>query len=124
MTAQQTVEAFIANWPKADRFYPCVREYFTADCLYENIGVSKTTGPEEAIAWFTMMSTQLPFVSIDVDMLAIAAVGDTVLTERIDYLKDKDGNTLLTIPLMGIFKLRDGKICEWRDYFDTTPFKG
>lgn len=124
MTPQQTVEAFIANWPDPARLYPSVREYFTADCVYENIGVSKTVGPEEAIAWFTMMATQLPFASIGVDMLAISASGDTVLTERIDYLRDKDGNTLLTIPLMGMFKVRDGRIAAWRDYFDTTPFKG
>ena len=124
MSPQQTVEAFIANWPDPARFYPCIREYFTADCRYENIGVSSTVGPEEAIAWFTMMSAQLPFVSLDVDMLAISASGDTVLTERIDHLKDKDGNILLTIPLMGVFKVRDGRISEWRDYFDTTPFKG
>ncbi len=58
------------------------------------------------------------------DLLSIAAAGDAVLTERIDYLKGADGKTLLTIPLMGIMKIRNGKVYEWRDYFDTAPFKG
>ena len=55
-------------------------------------------------------------------MLSIAASGDTVLMERIDYLKGADGKTLLTIPLMGVMKVKDGQIYEWRDYFDTAPF--
>lgn len=124
MTPQQTVEAFLANWPDPARLHSSITDYFSADCVYENIGVSKTVGPEEALAWFRMMAAQLPFVSIGVDMLAIAANGDTVLTERIDYLRDQAGNTLPAIPLMGVFKVRDGKIVAWRDYFDTTPFKG
>ena len=42
------------------------------------------------------------------------AVGDTVMNERIDRF-DVNG-TVVAIPVMGIFKVRDGKIAEWRDY--------
>ena len=47
-------------------------------------------------------------------VLAQITVGDTVMNERIDRF-DVNG-TVVAIPVMGIFKVRDGKIAEWRDY--------
>jgi limonene-1,2-epoxide hydrolase len=53
----------------------------------------------------------------------VATVGNTVLTERVDHLVDAAGKTTMSIPLMGIFVVEDGKIAQWRDYFDTAPFR-
>jgi len=120
MTPLETVQNFIATWPRPGSFGASLHEYLSPDCRYENIGLSKTTGPAEAQRFFEVFSKQTGFASIDVDMLAIAAQGDAVLTERVDYLKATDGKLIVTIPLMGIFKVRDGQIYEWRDYFDTA----
>ena len=122
MTALDTAQEFMASWKIPNNLEASLNKYFTPDCRYENVGLSKTVGPADAIAFFADFSKQLPFVSIDIDMLSIAAVGDTVLMERIDYLKGADGKTLLTIPLMGVMKVKDGRVYEWRDYFDTAPF--
>ena len=122
MPALETAQAFMASWAKPNNLEASFTQYFAPDCLYENVGLSKTKGPAEALAFFAAFSAQCPFVCITMDILAIAAVGDTLLTERIDYLNDASGKTLLTIPLMGVMKVRDGKIYEWRDYFDTAPF--
>ncbi len=122
MTALETAQAFMASWQQPNNFEASFNKYFTPDCMYENVGLSKTKGPAEALAFFAQFSQQCPFVCITMDMLSIAAVGDTVLMERIDYLKDASGKTLLTIPLMGVMKIRDGRVYEWRDYFDTAPF--
>ena len=122
MTPLETAQAFMATWKVPNSFEASFNKYFTADCLYENVGLSKTKGPAEALAFFAGFTQQCPFVCIDMDMLSIAAVGDTVLMERIDYLNDANGKTLLTIPLMGVMKICDGKVYEWRDYFDTAPF--
>ena len=48
--------------------------------------------------------------------------GDLVLNERIDHIALNDN----TIPLKvaGVFELRDGKIHNWRDYFDLAAFTG
>jgi limonene-1,2-epoxide hydrolase len=54
-----------------------------------------------------------------IDVLALAETGNTVLTERIDYIFDAAGNGLMTVPVMGIFEIAGGKITAWRDYFDT-----
>ena len=122
MTPIETAQAFLATWNSPKSLENALNDYFTPDCRYENVGLSKTVGPAEANAFFAEFAKQLPFSSIKVEMLSIAAVGDTVLMERIDYLKGPDGATLLTIPLMGVMKIRDGKLYEWRDYFDTLPF--
>ena len=122
MTALDTAQEFLASWKIPHNLEASLNKDFSPDCRYENVGLSKTTGPADAIAFFAGFSQQIPFVSIEIVMLSIAAIGDTVLMERIDYLKGADGKTLLTIPLMGVMKIKDGRVYEWRDYFDTAPF--
>ncbi len=53
---------------------------------------------------------------------AIAANGNTVLTERTDGFTFKDGRHA-AIRVMGTFELgADGLITAWRDYFDMVEF--
>ncbi|RXT54255.1 limonene-1,2-epoxide hydrolase family protein [Bradyrhizobium betae] len=57
-------------------------------------------------------------------LLAIAENGDTVLTERIDAFHAMDGHRKsFDVPLMGVFRVADGKITEWKDYFDLETFR-
>jgi len=122
MTALETALAFMASWKVPNNFETSFNEYITPDCLYENVGLSKTKGVEEAVAVFDEFMKQCPFVCIDMDILSIAATGDAVLMERIDHLDSADGETLFNVPVMGIMKVRDGLVYEWRDYFDTVPW--
>lgn len=43
--------------------------------------------------------------------------GDVLFVEGADVFETVDGVTV-TIPYMGAYEFRDGKICAWRDYFD------
>jgi limonene-1,2-epoxide hydrolase len=58
------------------------------------------------------------------DMLALAEVGNKVLTERLDKLYAADGTLVMAAPVMGIFEVANGKITGWRDYFDTLKMVG
>jgi limonene-1,2-epoxide hydrolase len=51
----------------------------------------------------------------------IASKGEVVLTERVDAFSLADGRRI-AIPLMGAFRVEDGFITEWRDYFDMGDF--
>jgi len=51
----------------------------------------------------------------------IAADNDVVMTERVDHFQV--GNNRISVPCMGIFELRDGKIAAWRDYWDLKQFE-
>jgi limonene-1,2-epoxide hydrolase len=52
----------------------------------------------------------------------IAGRDDVVLTERVDAFITADGSRI-QVPLMGSFKVSDGLITEWRDYFDLADFE-
>ena len=44
------------------------------------------------------------------------------MNERTDVITT-DGSSV-SLPVMGVFELRDGKISAWRDYFDLAMFRG
>ncbi len=120
-TPTETVIAFLAMWEKPRGFGEAVHAYFTPDTVWENVGMTKTTGPDEAMTAFPGFGDGGP--PIRVDTLAIAATGDKVLTERIDHILGPDGKPVLSIPVMGTFEVKDGKITAWRDYLDTAGFQ-
>jgi limonene-1,2-epoxide hydrolase len=51
----------------------------------------------------------------------IMADGDVVMTERVDHFLV--GNHRVSVPCMGVFELRGGKISAWRDYWDAKQFE-
>lgn len=53
-------------------------------------------------------------------MLAIAADGNRVLTERLDRFVRADGSEVAAAKLMGIFEVEGDCIVAWRDYFDVN----
>ena len=119
------VSEFIAAMDAdTDGIVAAYRRWFTPSTVWDNVGFAKTEGVDEAIALINQLGANLGMASMRFELLAIASVGDKVLTERIDYMYDASGNLLASIPLMGIFELDlDGKIMRWSDYFDTAGFQ-
>ena len=122
-TPTEIVTAFLSAWEKPSGFADALRDYFTAGTVWENVGMSKTTGPEEAMGVFAGFGSDSGMLTMRVDTLAIAATGDKVLTERVDHVLGADGKPVMSIPVMGAFEVKDGKITAWRDYFDTAAFQ-
>ena len=120
-TAIETVQAFLAACETGeDAMAKAFEHYFTPSTVWENVGLATTTGIDEAVGFIRQFEANTGAVAMRVDMLAIAAQGDTVLTERIDHLLKADGSTALSLRVMGILDIADGKIAMWRDYFDTA----
>lgn len=119
----ETVQAFLARMAEPGGFVSAVREWFTPETVYENIGINRTIGIEENVAFAEQFISGSGSVAIRIETLVSAVTGDKVLTERIDHLVNAAGETTLSIRVMGIFAVADGKITEWRDYFDTVPFR-
>lgn len=119
------VSEFIAAMDAdTDGIAAAYRRWFTPSTVWENVGYTKTEGVDEAIALIYQLGENSGMAAMKFELLAIASVGDKVLTERIDYMYDASGNLLASIPLMGIFELDlDGKIMRWSDYFDTAGFQ-
>ncbi|MEW5713518.1 limonene-1,2-epoxide hydrolase family protein [Pseudomonas sp. SB113] len=93
-------------------------EFFTAETVWENVGVSLSTGPEEA----KKIVENFPFryETMTVDMKFIVAKGPIVFTERVDYFHSAAGETVMTVRVCGIFEIESGRILRWRDYFPTA----
>jgi limonene-1,2-epoxide hydrolase len=118
-TPSEIVSKFVELWEQDDGFTEAVNSYFRDDTVWENHGLLTTTGKEEALGFYHEFSKSTGMTGMKIDMLAIAAKGDRVLTERIDRIIDAKGTEVMTVPVMGIFEIEDGKIAAWRDYFDT-----
>ena len=117
-TPVETVTAFFANAEQPGGFARAIRDHFTPDTVWENIGLSKTVGADKAVELLAGFGAPADKFAMRVEMLAIAAAGDTVLTERIDYIASPNGEAPFRV--MGVFEVRQGKIVAWRDYFDTA----
>ncbi|RZJ97656.1 MAG: limonene-1,2-epoxide hydrolase [Novosphingobium sp.] len=113
------VTRFVTSWEQPDSFPAMVDAYFTDDTVWDNHGVITTKGKAEAVAFFEQFTAATGMAAMKIDLLAIAETGSKVLTERIDYILNAAGETVMTVPVMGIFEIADGKITAWRDYFDT-----
>ena len=119
MSPVETVETFIGHWNSGDMeamFALC-----SEDVIWHNIPMDPIHGKpamREAVAGF-MMNVE----SCEWQTHAIAANGNTVLTERTDGFALKDGRSA-ALRLMGIFEINgDGLISAWRDYFDMAEFQ-
>ena len=61
-----------------------------------------------------------PASGVQFEIKHIAAARDVVLTERVDTFRM--GERTVTLPVMGVFEVRGGKIAAWRDYFDLATW--
>jgi limonene-1,2-epoxide hydrolase len=118
-TPIETVTAFSAAFPE-DNGKAAIRRWFTPKTVWINEGVSSTTGIEEAIAFLERPDRSKAIAAVHFDILAIAADGNRVLTERVDRFVLADGSEVAAARLMGIFEVEGDKIVAWRDYFDVN----
>jgi len=123
-TPTQVVLDFLTALEKPGGFPDAIRAFFTDSTRYLNVGMSDTTGIADTVAFVEQFMATTTASYMTVDMLALAADGNKVLTERIDHLRGADGQPVMSLPVMGIFEVEGGKIAGWRDYFDTAGTAG
>ncbi len=114
MTAIAIVRDFCAAWDRLD--LDAITGALADDIFYHNIPMA----PVEGIEAFKAFLTGFAVSEAEFEIHHIAGDGNVVLTERTDrfLLAGKR----IVIRVMGVFVIRDGKISEWRDYFDLAEF--
>jgi limonene-1,2-epoxide hydrolase len=93
--------------------------YFTEDAIWWNAPWQPVQGRDairETLRRGAERMQALPW-----EIRNIAAGKDVVLTERVDHFMVR--GVRVSVPCMGIFELRDGKIAAWRDYWDLHQFE-
>jgi len=111
-SAEEVVREFCAAASTRDP--QLLRGFLSDDVVYHNIPTEPAVGIEAAMAVIDMFVTMCEALQFEVHHLA--GDGDTVLTERTDTFTI-NGKTA-PLPVMGAFRVVDGKITAWRDYFD------
>lgn len=110
------IREFIGAWSNLDSDQ--LAAYFTEDGCYYNMPTQPVKGREAVAAFikgFTANWTETQW-----DILNIAEAGNVVFCERLDRTKTEAGD--VDLPCTGVFEMQDGKIKEWRDYFDLGTF--
>ncbi len=114
--ATQVVRDFCAAWEARDQ--QRILDAFTDDGVYHNMPMAPATGKDAIKALLGMILA--PASDVKFEIKQIAANGNVVLTERLDAFVM--GGKTVTLPVMGAFEVRDGKIAAWRDYFDLATW--
>ncbi|NJO12363.1 MAG: SnoaL-like domain-containing protein [Gammaproteobacteria bacterium] len=116
MTPTDVVLSFIAAWNAND--LERILAHLHEEVVYHNMPVAPLHGRAAVRAY---LDGKGGFERIHWQLLAIAADGNKVLTERVDdfTLKGVD----VSLPLMGIFEVEGALIRAWRDYFDLDTYR-
>jgi limonene-1,2-epoxide hydrolase len=112
----QLVRQFIAAWEQRDSDF--IIGCFTEDAVYHSMPLSPIVGKEAIAAWVRSFENVQPG-SLEVHNQI--ATDDVVMNERTDRIV-LNGHPV-TLPITGVFEIRDGRISAWREYFDLTPAK-
>lgn len=115
--AKQVVRDFCAAWESLDQ--QRILDFFTDDAVYFNIPMQPANGKDAIKALLGMILGQAKSVTFEIKHMV--SEGDVVLNERVDTFEMTNGKTV-ALRVMGTFELKDGKIAEWRDYFDLAEW--
>ncbi|MEO5319978.1 limonene-1,2-epoxide hydrolase family protein [Arthrobacter sp. CC3] len=109
---ERLVLEFFEHWEERD--IEAIVGYFAADGSYIDMPLPPRRGTDAIRAYLTEIFGAF---TVKIETLAMASRGETVFTERIDYLI-RDGHPTVDLPVTGVMEIRDGKIAAWRDYLD------
>ena len=112
----QCVQQIIDAWKQADIDG-------VLDCLTDDIEYHYLVGQRPLVGkeWVKKFLNKFGHGQSDIKWRIAnhASNGNLLMVEGIDDYLDAEGRRIRT-PYMGVFEFRDGKICRWRDYVDTS----
>lgn len=117
MSAEDVVNAFVKALNEEG--VAASLRYIADDCVYQNMPFPPVYGPigvNDTLEGFFRITGP-----VRIETLTQAAVGDYVFNERLDHFAPPGGRAF-GLPVAGAFRVRDGKITEWRDYFCMRQF--
>lgn len=110
------VKSFVAAWNRMD--FEAIVDALDEHVHYHNVPLEPLDGREAVRAY---LEKAWRFDEVDWQLTNIAADGDIVLTERVDNFVIN--GRPVSLPVMGTFEIRNGRIVAWRDYFDLAGYR-
>ncbi len=115
----QIIEQFMAAWNAQD--LELILSFFSEDAVYCNVPMGPAhQGKSEIRAFISHFVSSAEAINFITHNQIVGANG-IVMNERSDCFIFNGQS--VTLPVMGIFELKDGKITAWRDYFDMAPLQ-
>ena len=118
MSNTEIVQAFFAAWEAQS--VDDIMKGFAPDARWLNVGLPEAVGHDairKMVEPFVKSAQSVKFV---VHHIA-ETKGGAVLTERTDIFETNGRKS--SFDVMGILELKDGKIVNWREYFDTRALQ-
>ena len=121
---EQAYLELLRSWERGGAAEVCskIRDLFTDATVWVQPGLPTTTGPDDAIA--IVQTWGAAFASYELDIRHVASTDDAVLVERFETFRHGDGSIFLALPVVGVAEFRDGKITNWREYYDSAAVPG
>jgi len=113
----RVVERMLAGWHALDA--AAVIDWFAEDAVMHNMMMDPLEGKAAIRGLLDMFFARAEKVEMEIVSRAVA--GDTVMIERRDHFV-WNGRTG-TLPVVGVFEVRDGLIRSWREYFDRPTYE-
>jgi limonene-1,2-epoxide hydrolase len=110
---EKIVSDFCNAWSR--RNLDEILAFMSDDAVYHNIPLAPAKGKaaiRAVVDGFLKMAEAIEF-----KVLHTAASGNLVMNERVDSFVYKGGKKG-SVPVVGVFEVKGGKISAWRDYFD------
>ena len=117
-SAAEIVDSLIKACERKDLDTVC--SLVTDDIEYDNVPIGKVFGPDGVRKVLSGGVTQ---AASEIQWVVHHQVsqGDIVMNERVDRFLVN--GTWVEIPIAALFRVRDGKVCLWRDYFDLESYR-
>src|SRR5882757_3868639 len=113
--SETVVRNFLGSWQ--GRNLETICSGFADDAVYHNEPIEGIAGIRAIFQGFLDA-----FSDAELDVLRLAAEPGLVLAERVDYFTMNDGRKI-TLPVTGVFEVKNGKITRFSDYFDLADFE-
>jgi limonene-1,2-epoxide hydrolase len=114
----QVLREVILAWRRKD--LDAMLQHIDDDIAWHShVGSPPLQGKAAMREFATRMTTQMK--EIHWRLFEVARHGDTLHVEGVDDFVSNEGRRVV-VPYAGVMRFRDGRIVEWRDYFDRALF--
>lgn len=116
--SEKLVRDFLGAW--TGRNIETLCGFFADDAVYHNVPVAPIVGSAGIRQIFDAFLDAFEIASLDI--VSLAAGPGLVIAERVDRFLMTNG-TRITLPVTGVFEVRNGRIVRFSDYFDLADFE-
>jgi limonene-1,2-epoxide hydrolase len=118
------VQDFFSSWSRSfESMIAGFEASIAKNCLLQQTKTPDLNGLDAIVAFLKQVRDAGVFETIEVEIRNLIVTDRYVISERVDYLRNRDGKVVATCPCVGVMEIRGGRIAAWRDYFDSADMQ-